>query len=337
MKTWHYTITPTQRETAQESELPNLVTGGILQPTTLVWCTGMAGWEPAGKALPYLFAQGIETSEPPPLPVAPPSLAKRSHEIDFEIHGDDLQMVEIELDPGETVIAEAGGMCYLEEDIEFETRMGDASAPSGGLIGTLKNIGKRVLTGESLFMTHFTNRGGQKRKVAFAAPYPGKIIPLDLAKLNGEIICEKDAFLCAALGTSIGIAFNRKLGAGLFGGEGFILQRLQGDGLAFVHAGGTIIRRDLRGETLRVDTGCLVAMTAGVQYDIQRAGNLKSMIFGGEGLFLATLRGHGTAWLQSLPFSRLADRIIANAPSSGGAAKGEGSVLGGIGRMFDGE
>ena len=337
MKSWHDTITPTQRETAQETELTNLVTGGILQPATLVWCDGMADWEPAGKALAHLFARSAVTAEPPPLPAAPPAVAKRSHEIDFEIHGDDLQMVEIELDPGETVIAEAGGMCFMEEQIEFETKMGDGSTPAGGFFGALKNIGKRVLTGESIFMTHFTNRGGQKRKVAFAAPYPGKIVPLDLAKLGGEIICEKDAFLCAALGTSIGIAFNRKLGAGLFGGEGFILQRLQGDGLAFVHAGGTIIRRDLKGETLRVDTGCLVAMTAGVQYDIQRAGNLKSMIFGGEGLFLATLRGHGTVWLQSLPFSRLADRILAHAPSAGGTATGEGSVLGGIGRLLGGD
>ena len=337
MKTWHYTITPTQRESANETELPNLVTGGILQPSTLVWTDGMTAWEPAGKALAHLFASRAVSAAPPPLPAGPLAPAKRSHEIDFEIHGDDLQMVEIELDPGETVIAEAGGMCYLEEDIEFESRMGDGSAPGGGFFGALKNIGKRVLTGESLFMTHFTNRGSQKRKLAFAAPYPGKIIPLDLAKLGGEIICEKDSFLCAALGTSVGIAFNKKIGVGLFGGEGFILQRLQGDGLAFVHAGGTIIRRDLKGETLRVDTGCLVAMTAGVQYDIQRAGNLKSMIFGGEGLFLATLRGHGTVWLQSLPFSRLADRILANAPSAGGSATGEGSMLGGIGRMFDGD
>lgn len=338
MKTWNYSITANQHETAQETELPNLVTGGILDKSTLVWTDGMAAWEPAGKALPHLFASDAVTAGPPPLPATPAAAAsKRSHEIDFEIHGDDLQMVEVELDPGETVIAEAGGMCFMEENIEFETRMGDGSSPGGGFFGALKSVGKRVLTGESLFMTHFTNRGGQKRKVAFAAPYPGKIIPLDLAKLGGEIICEKDAFLCAALGTSVGIAFNKKLGAGLFGGEGFILQRLQGDGLAFVHAGGTIIRRDLKGETLRVDTGCLVAMTAGVQYAIQRAGNLKSMIFGGEGLFLATLRGHGTVWLQSLPFSRLADRILANAPSSGGKATGEGSVLGGLGRLLDGD
>jgi uncharacterized protein (TIGR00266 family) len=334
MKIWHYAITETQRESTQESDLPNLVTGGLLQPATLVWTEGMAKWETAGKVLPQLFT--TITAGPPPLPLGPRGATKRSHEIDFEIHGDDLQLVEIELDPTETVIAEAGGMCYMEEDIVFETRMGDGSAPTGGFFGALKNIGKRVLTGESLFMTHFTNGGSRKRKVAFAAPYPGKVIPLDLAKLGGEIICEKDAFLCAALGTSVGIAFNRKLGAGLFGGEGFILQRLQGDGLAFVHAGGTIIRRDLKGETLRVDTGCLVAMTASIQYDIQRAGNLKSMVFGGEGMFLATLRGHGTVWLQSLPFSRLADRIIASAPSSGGSATGEGSVLGGLGRLLDG-
>jgi uncharacterized protein (TIGR00266 family) len=273
--------------------------------------------------------------EPPPLPGSGP---RRSHVIDYEIHGDDLQMVEIELDPGETVIAEAGGMCFMEEGIEFETKMGDGSAPSGGFFGALANIGKRVLTGESIFMTHFTHRGGSgKAKVAFAAPYPGKIVPLDLAALGGEIICEKDAFLCAALGTSVGIAFNKKLGAGFFGGEGFILQRLMGDGLAFVHAGGTIIRRDLQGQTLRVDTGCLVAMTSGINYDIQRAGNLKSMFFGGEGMFLATLRGHGSVWLQSLPFSRMADRILANAPAHGGAATGEGSVLGGLGRLIGGD
>ncbi|MHA3774190.1 TIGR00266 family protein [Verrucomicrobiota bacterium sgz303538] len=258
--------------------------------------------------------------------------------MDFEIHGDDMQLVEIELDPGETVIAEAGGMCYMEEGIDFETKMGDGSSPSGGFLGSLMNIGKRMLTGESLFMTHFTHRGGRgKSRVAFAAPYPGKIVPINLAEVGGEILCEKAAFLCAAMGTSVGIAFNKRLGAGFFGGEGFILQRLQGDGLAFIHAGGTIVKRELRGEMLRVDTGCLVAMTSGIDYDIQRAGNLKSMVFGGEGMFLATLRGHGTVWLQSLPFSRMADRILANAPSSGGSATGEGSVLGGLGRLLDGD
>lgn len=273
--------------------------------------------------------------EPPPLP---PATVRRSHEVDHHIHGDDMQLIEIELDPGETVIAEAGAMCFMEEQIEFETKMGDGTAPAGGFMGALKNIGKRVLTGESIFMTHFTHRGGSgKRKVAFAAPYPGKIIAVDLAQHGGELICEKDAFLCAAMGTSVGIAFNRRLGAGFFGGEGFILQRLRGDGMAFFHVGGTVIRRELRGETLRVDTGCLAAMTSGIEYDIQRAGNLKSMVFGGEGLFLATLRGHGTVWLQSLPFSRMADRILANAPGGGGGSTGEGSVLGGLGRVLGGD
>jgi len=260
---------------------------------------------------------------------------RRCHELDFEIFGNDLQIVEIELDPREVVIAEAGMMNYMEDGITFETRMGDGSEANEGLVGKLLNVGKRLLTGESLFLTHFTNQGSVKRRVAFAAPYPGRIIPLDLATLGGEFICEKDAFLCAALGTKVSIAFNKKLGAGFFGGEGFILQRLQGDGMAFVHAGGMVIEKQLQGETLRVDTGCLVGFTPGIEYDIQRAGNLKSMIFGGEGLFLATLRGHGTVYLQSLPFSRLADRILACAPKAGGTQTGEGSVLGGLGRVFE--
>jgi len=260
----------------------------------------------------------------------------RCHEVDYTIVGDDMQMVQVELDPGETVIAEAGAMNFLEEDIQFEARMGDGSQADQGLMGKLFNAGKRVLAGESLFLTHFTNHGRAKRHVAFAAPYPGKIIPLDLSKLAGEVLCQKDSFLCAAFGTKLDIAFQRRLGTGFFGGEGFILQRLQGDGLVFVHASGTIIERQLRGETLRVDTGCLVAFEPSVDYNIERAGNLKSMFFGGEGLFLATLRGHGKVWIQSLPFSRLADRIIAHAPKMGGSDKGEGSVLGGIGRMLDG-
>jgi uncharacterized protein (TIGR00266 family) len=257
-----------------------------------------------------------------------------SHEVDYQIHGDDMQIVEVELDPGETVVAEAGAMNYMEDGITFETRMGDGSQPDQGFMGKLFSAGKRMVTGESLFMTHFTNRGSGKKRVAFAAPYPGKIIPLDLSQLGGRLTCQKDAFLCAALGTKISIAFQKKLGAGLFGGEGFILQKLEGDGKAFVHAGGTVIKKTLSGETLRVDTGCLVAFTDGVDYDIQRAGNLKSMFFGGEGLFLATLSGHGTVLLQSLPFSRLADRILANAPSAGGKRTGEGSVLGGLANMF---
>ena len=261
---------------------------------------------------------------------------KHSHEIEYRIHGDDLQTVEIELDPQETVVAEAGAMNWMEEDISFEARMGDGSEANQGILGKLMGVGKRLLTGESLFMTHFTNQGALKRHVAFAAPYPGKIVPVDLAHLGGDLICQKDAFLCAAKGTAVSIAFNQKLGAGFFGGEGFILQKLKGDGLAFLHAGGTVVKRELNGETLRVDTGCIVAFDATVNYSIEAAGGLKSMFFGGEGLFLATLSGHGTVWLQSLPFSRLADRILMHAPMQGGKSKGEGSVLGGLGRMMDG-
>ena len=247
----------------------------------------------------------------------------KCHEVDYTIIGDDMQMVQVELDPGETVIAEAGAMNYMEPDIVFEARMGDGSEAESGIMGKLFGAGKRALTGESVFMTHFSNQGGVKRHVAFAAPYPGKIIPMDLGKMGGEILCQKDAFLCAASGTRVGIAFQRRLGAGFFGGEGFILQRLQGDGMVFVHASGTIVERQLQGETLRVDTGCLVAFESTIDYNIERAGNLKSMFFGGEGLFLATLSGHGRVWIQSLPFSRLADRILAHAPKAGGKEKGE--------------
>ncbi len=260
----------------------------------------------------------------------------KSHEVDYEIFGDDMQVVEIELDPSETVIAEAGAMNWMEEGIAFEARMGDGSSDDS-LMGKLLNVGKRVLTGESIFMTHFTNNGRGKQRVAFAAPYPGKIVALNMAEIDGEFFCQKDAFLCAALGTEISIAFTRRLGTGFFGGEGFILQRLRGDGMAFVHAGGTVQKRVLQGETLRVDTGCIVGFTSGIDYDIERAGGLKSMFFGGEGLFLATLRGHGTVYLQSLPFSRLADRIIASAPKTGGNRKGEGSVLGGLGDLISGD
>ena len=259
------------------------------------------------------------------------------HEVDYEIHGDDMQMVEVELDPGEKVIAEAGAMNYMEQGIGFEARMGDGSAAQEGFFGKLMQVGKRAVTGESLFLTHFRNDGSSKQRVAFAAPYPGKIISIDMSRMGGEIMCQKDAFLCAAFGTSVGIAFSKRFGAGLFGGEGFILQRLTGDGMAFLHAGGTIIERELNGETLKVDTGCLVGFTPGIDYDIQRAGGLKSMFFGGEGLFLATLSGHGRIWLQSLPFSRLADRILAHAPSRGGKARGEGSILGGLGRLIGGD
>lgn len=258
------------------------------------------------------------------------------HEVDYEIKGNDMQLVEVELDPGETVVAEAGAMMYMDDGIQFDTRMGDGSEADQSLLSSIFSAGKRVISGESLFTTHFTNTGASKRRVAFAGPYPGTIVPLDMAQYQGRITCQKDAFLCAALGTRIDITLNRRIGTGLFGGEGFILQTLQGDGMAFIQAGGTVIEKQMMGETLRVDTGCLVGFTQGIDYDIERAGGLKSMVFGGEGLFLATLRGSGTVWLQSLPFSRMADRIIASAPSSGGSSKGEGSVLGGLGRILDG-
>ena len=258
----------------------------------------------------------------------------KSHEVDYEIIGDDMQLVEVELDSGETVIAEAGAMNYMEEGITYEAKMGDGSDANEGIMGKLMSVGKRALTGESIFMTHFTHRGSGKKRVAFAAPYPGKIIPVDLKGVGGELICQKDAFLCAAMGTKVSIAFNKRLGAGFFGGEGFILQKLQGDGMAFIHVGGTVIKKELKGEKLRVDTGCIAAFSSGIEYSIERAGNLQSMFFGGEGLFLATLQGHGTVWLQSLPFSRLADRDIQHAPRADGSSKGEGSVLGRFGNLL---
>jgi uncharacterized protein (TIGR00266 family) len=263
------------------------------------------------------------------------------HEIDYKIYGDDMQFVEVELDPSEAVVAEAGGMMYMEEGIEMETIFGDGShqtSGTSGFLGSLMSAGKRLLTGESLFMTVFQNCGQGKKKVSFGAPYPGKIIPIHLSQLGGELIAQKDSFLCAAKGVSVGIAFNRKLGVGLFGGEGFIMQRLQGDGWAFVHAGGTILEKQLGpGEVLRVDTGCVVAFQPTVQFDIQYVGKIKSALFGGEGLFFATLRGPGHVWLQSLPLSRLADRIVAAAPKTGRGGREEGSVLGGLGRLFDGD
>jgi uncharacterized protein (TIGR00266 family) len=259
------------------------------------------------------------------------------HEVDYSIIGDDMQIVEVELDSGETVIAEAGAMNYMDAGITFEAKMGDGSKTSTGLLGKLMNAGKRVLTGESIFMTHFTNMGPGKKMVAFAAPYPGKITPIDMAQVGNELFCQKDAFLCAALGTEIGIAFNKRIGAGFFGGEGFILERLRGDGMVFIHVGGTVVKKTLKNETILVDTGCLAAFTSGISYDIQPAGSLKSMFFGGEGLFLATLSGTGIVLLQSLPFSRMADRILQHAPAAGGSRKGEGSLLGSLGDLIDGD
>lgn len=330
MKTWHYITGSSSSAVVEEENLFQLIDQRIITPQTFVWCQGMAQWQPAMEVLGEHFAQ-LEQLPPPPPPVqAQASSYKRCAEIDFEIIGDDLQMVEIELDANETVIAEAGAMNYMEEDISFEARAGDGSGSNNGVLGTLLGMGKRMLTGESLFITHFTNNGSRKRRVAFAAPYPGCIIPVDLGEFNGPLICQRDAFLCAAKGTKLDIAFNRRLGSGLFGGEGFILQRIDGDGMVFLHAGGTVIRKELRGEKLRVDTGCLVAFSQGIDYNIERVGGLKTMFFGGEGLFLATLQGTGSVWLQSMPFSRLADRILACAPSNGGKSTGESSVLGGI-------
>jgi len=263
---------------------------------------------------------------------------KTAHEIDYRIFGDDLQFVELELDPQEAVVAEAGGMMYMEDGIEMEIIFGDGSQQNRGIMGALLGAGKRLLTGESLFMTVFQNQGSGKKKVAFGAPYPGKIVPVHLAEVGGDLMAQKDAFLCAAKGVSISLGFNRKIGTGLFGGEGFIMQRLLGDGWAFLHAGGTIYERTLGpGETLRVDTGCVVAFARGVDFDIQFVGGIKSALFGGEGLFFATLRGPGRIWLQSLPLSRLADRIVKAAPSAGGKRRGEGSVLGGLGGLLDGD
>jgi uncharacterized protein (TIGR00266 family) len=260
------------------------------------------------------------------------------HVVDFRIVGNEMQFVEVELDPGESVVAEAGSMMYMSPAIQMETIFGDGSQPRQGVMGALLGAGKRLITGESLFMTVFTNAGPGKQHVAFAAPYPGKILAMDLSQLGGELVCQKDSFLCAARGVSVGIAFQRKIGVGLFGGEGFIMQRLTGDGLCFVHAGGTVHPVELGpGETLRVDTGCIVALQPSVSYDIEYVGKIKTALFGGEGLFFAALTGPGQVWLQSLPFSRMADRIYKAAPSAGGSRREGGSILGGLGDLLDGD
>ncbi|XLS27775.1 TIGR00266 family protein [Flavobacteriaceae bacterium M23B6Z8] len=261
-----------------------------------------------------------------------------AHEIDYQIYGEEMQYVEIELDPQEAVVAEAGSFMMMDSGIQMETIFGDGSNQDKGVLGKLFSAGKRLLTGESLFMTAFLNTVQGKKKVSFASPYPGKIIPIDLTEFRGKFICQKDAFLCAAKGVSVGIEFSRKLGRGLFGGEGFIMQKLEGDGMAFVHAGGTLGRKELAaGEELKVDTGCIVGFTQTVDYDIEFVGGIKNTIFGGEGLFFARLRGPGTVYVQSLPFSRLAGRVLAAAPRGGGKDKGEGSLLGGLGNLLDGD
>jgi uncharacterized protein (TIGR00266 family) len=261
-----------------------------------------------------------------------------AHEIDYDILGEEMQYVSIELDPREAVIAEAGSFMMMEPEIKMETIFGDGSKKDTGVLGKIFSAGKRILTGESLFMTAFYNVGSRKREVSFASPYPGKIVPIDLSEKGGKFICQKDAFLCAAKGVSIGIEFSKRLGRGLFGGEGFIMQKLEGDGMAFVHAGGTMAKKTLQaGEVLKVDTGCIVGFSHTVDYDIEFVGGIRNTIFGGEGLFFATLRGPGTVYIQSLPFSRLAARVWAAAPKGGGKDKGEGSILGGLGDLLDGD
>lgn len=334
---WYYARGQQQVGPLTLQQLVRELAGTPSGDATLVFGPGMNHWMPAREVEPVRMAMTAPPSiaAPPPLPSGA-GRAYRSDEIDYEIVGSEMQYVEIALDPGETVIAEPGGMMFMTSGIRMETVFGDPSKPQqGGLLGKLMTAGKRVLTGESLFMTTFTNAAPSGRQtIAFAAPYPGKIIPLDLKKLGGEMVCQKDSFLCAARGVQIGIAFQKKIGVGLFGGEGFIMQRLTGDGLAMVHAGGTLMRRTLKpGEQLKIDTGCIVALQPSVQYDIQFVGGFKNTIFGGEGLFFATLTGPGDIWLQSLPISRLAGRII----SASGGGKEEGSVLGGIGRIFDGD
>ena len=322
---WYYvkdgqTIGPVSRE-----ELVRVLPG-VDGQNTLVWGPDAPQWVQARHIVSLRAGEGA----PPP----PAGAARRAaDEIDYDIYGDDMQFVEITLDPDEVVVAEAGAMMYMSDGIRMQTVFGDPSKEQG-FLGKLFDAGKRMVTGESLFLTTFGAVSRQREQVAFAAPYPGKIIPMDLSDLGGEIICQKDAFLCAARGVQIDIAFQKKIFAGLFGGEGFILQRLTGDGLAFVHAGGTIHRVELaRGQTLRLDTGCLVVFQPSVTYDIQMTGGFKNTIFGGEGLFLATLTGPGTVWVQSLPFVRLAGRILMNATQRSG--KGEGSVLGGLANVFE--
>lgn len=303
------------------------VTQARQNPNGYAWREGFAEWLPISSVTE--LTQAVQPAAPPPTSV------RNSDEIDYKIYGTEMQFVEVELDPGESAVAEAGSMMYMGPGIQMETVFGDGSTSGdGGFLGKLLGAGKRLVTGESLFVTVFTHTGQGKAHVAFGAPFPGNIIPVSLTNVGGTLICQKDSFLCAAKGVSIGIHFQRKILTGLFGGEGFIMQKLEGDGQIFMHAGGTIFERELAaGEELRVDTGCVVAMSPTVHFDIQQAGGIKTMLFGGEGLFFAVLRGPGHVWLQSLPFSRLAGRMLQAAPGG----RGEGSVLGGVGRMLDGD
>lgn len=330
MSTWHVAENGKTTGPFNSTQITDGLATGQFSPRTMVWKQGFAEW--------LSISQVPELTNPSSVPPPPASSSLRAHEIDFEIFGNEMQFVEIELDPQESAVSEAGSMMYMSANIQMETIFGDGSeqSGSGGIMGKMLGAGKRLITGEGLFTTMFTCTGQGKGKVAFGAPYPGKIIPLDLSKYGNRIICQKDAFLCTAKGVSIGIAFQKKIGTALFGGEGFIMQQLDGDGLAFVHAGGTIIEKELAaGETMKVDTGCLVALTQSVTYDIEFVGNVKSAFFGGEGFFFAKVSGPGHVWLQSLPFSRLAGRIWKAAPQAGGKDMGEGSVLGGISTLFE--
>jgi uncharacterized protein (TIGR00266 family) len=302
-------------------------------PNGYAWREGFAEWMPIGQ-IGELKPVAAAVPAPPPV-----TALRKADEIDFKIFGAEMQFVEVELDPGESAVAEAGAMMYKGADVVMETIFGDGSSSGGGggFMDKLLGAGKRLLTGESLFMTVFTHTGQGKAHVAFGAPYPGNIIPVHLEQIGGSLICQKDSFLCAAKGVSIGIFFQRKILTGLFGGEGFIMQKLDGDGMVFMHAGGTVVDRTLTaGEVLHVDTGCVVALEPSVKFDIQQAGGIKTALFGGEGLFFATLQGPGRVWLQSLPFSRLAGRMLQAAPQRGGS-KGEGSILGALGGFLDGD
>jgi uncharacterized protein (TIGR00266 family) len=344
---WYMAIGGHQVGPVGQQEIISNLQNGSIDAETLVFSAGMTQWQKvkdvAAFASSVRGAEGASAGQPAGAAGAftpPPAPGRRAHDIDFEVHGNEMQFVEVALDPGEGAVAEAGSMMYMTQGIAMETIFGDGSQKrAGGVMDALLGAGKRLLTGESLFMTVFTNQGQGKQKIAFGAPYPGKIIPMDLKALGGHLVCQKDSFLCAARGVSIGIAFQKKLGVGLFGGEGFIMQKLEGDGLCFVHAGGTIHHFDLApGETLRVDTGCLVALQPSVNYDIQFVGGVKTALFGGEGIFFATLQGPGRVWLQSLPLSRMADRIYSAAPQKG-RRKEEGSILdrvGGLGDLIDG-
>lgn len=330
---WYIGINGQQQGPLGTQQIIDMIRAGQLNQTAYVYGQSQPQWTPIAQV--PVFQQMFAMAAPPPPPPPPAGPAPTvADQIDFEIHGNEMQFVEVVLDPGEAAIAEAGAFFYMDPGIKMETIFGDGSqqAQNQGFMGKLLGGAKRVLTGESLFMTIYGNGAQARQKVAFAAPYPGKIIPVDLRQHDGVLLCQKDAFLCAAKGISVGIAWNKKVGAGLFGGEGFILQKLEGQGLAFVHAGGTIVAKELAaGETLRLDTGCLVALEPKVTYDIQWVGGFKSALFGGEGLFFATLTGPGKVWLQSLPFSRLAGRMLAAAVAAGFGRGDEGSAIGGIG------